>query len=307
MTRVYVACTARNVGAWIDAFVESLVAQSHTDWELWVRDDASTDDTAARLAEWHAREPRVAMIVRGERSIGAAQGFADVLRRLPADAEVVATGDADDVWLSHRLKVSLAALEGAGGIPTLVHSDLRVVDEDLRELAPSFWQSEGINPAAAVLPELAIQNVAVGPTLTLNAALLSRVKEIPAAAPWQDWWIALVAAVTGQIIAVAEPTVLYRQHGANAVGARLDSAWSRLAGAFSRRQKLRSDLDKTSRQAHALVARYGSQLSPGVHEALEGLGSIGDLRGWRRKVAIVRWRWLPAHGLARNLGMVLRG
>ena len=310
MRRIHVACSARNVGTWIDEFVASLVAQSHTDWELWIRDDGSTDDTAVRLEQWHVRDARVKSVVRGVRSIGAAQGFADVFRRLPAETQVIATGDADDVWLPDRLARGLAVLDRAeqeSPRPILVHSDLRVVDEGLQVIAPSFWASEGIDPTETALPSLAVQNVAVGPTLLFNQTLLSEVKDIPKLAAYQDWWITLTAAATGRLVALPEPLVLYRQHGANSVGARQGSTLARLPGAMSRRPKVREDLDMISRQARALLTKHGGRLGNADREALKGLASIAELSGWRRKAALARWRWHPTHGVLRNLGILVRG
>ncbi len=310
MRRVHIACSARNAAAWVDDFLSSLVAQSHTNWELWIRDDGSTDDTTVRLEQWHVRDARVRPVLHGERSLGAAQGFANVFRHLPADAQVIATGDADDVWMPERLARSLSALERAeqdGLGATLIYSDLCVVDEHLRVISPSFWASEGIDPNETSLPSLAIQNVAVGPTLLFNRALLAEVQDIPASAAYQDWWIALAAAVTGRLVALPEQLVLYRQHDFNSVGARESSALARLPGAMSRRSKVRQDLDMISRQAGALLAKYRGRLHNDDRKALEGLASVSELSGWRRKAAIARWRWLPTHGVLRNLGILVRG
>jgi hypothetical protein len=249
-------------------------------------------------------------VVRGEHVLGAAQGFADVFRRLPAEAQVIATGDADDVWMPERLTRSLMALEHAERSdprPTLIHSDLCVVDEQAKVIGPSFWASEGIDPEESGLPSLAIQNVAVGPTLMFNRALLAEVKDIPEAASYQDWWIALVAAATGRLVALRESLVLYRQHGSNSVGARRGSTLSRIPKAMLRWSKVRKDVDMISRQAGALLTKYRGLLSNDDRAALEGLASISELGGWRRKAAIARWRWLPAHGVLRNLGILVRG
>ena len=310
MTHIHIACSARNAGAWIDALLESLVSQTHRDWELWIRDDGSTDDTWAKIEVWQAREPRIASAWRGEGALGSALGFAAVLARLPSTTRVVATADADDVWMPHRLECTVAALiaaEQAHPGAVLVHTDLTVVDEQLRPLASSFWSREGIDPEWCSLRSLAIQNVAVGPTLLFNAALLTELSDFPRAAIHQDWWIALVAAATGRLVAVRETTVLYRQHRGNIAGAQLGSAWARAAGAWARRARVASDLDRVARQAEALVSRFGARIAPSERRALEGLASIADLRGWRRRAAIARYRWLPRHGVLRNLGVLLRG
>lgn len=310
MTRIHIACSARNAGCYIDEFVEGLVAQTHSDWALWIRDDGSSDDTWARIAQWHAREPRIVWCERGAESLGLTRAFGRVLAHLPRDAAAIATADADDVWMPIRLERTLAALVAATADhpgATLVYTDLVVVDSQLRVLAPSFWHSEGINPAATTLRSLAIQNVAVSPTLLFNRAVLAELNEFPPEATHQDWWIALVAAVTGRLVAVAEPTVWYRQHSANMTGARLTSSWARLMRAYFARALVARDLDRTAQQAGALVARYGALLSPSDMESLMGLASIASKHGWRRRAAIARWRWFAAHGVLRNLGVILRG
>lgn len=310
MTLIHIVCSAKNAERYLGAFVDGLVAQTHREWALWIRDDGSTDGTWALLQKLCAREPRIVFLVRGSGSWGSVRGFGSLLAQLPADATVVACGDADDVWMPQRLERTLAALqeaerESAG--PILIHSDLVVVDEELQVIAPSFWRSERVDPDFPSLRSLAIQNVAVGPTLLFNGALLAELRTVPATAIHQDWWIALVAAVTGRVVAVREPTVLYRQHGANTAGARLSSTWARLGAAWSVRGRVARDLDNTARQAAAVVERFGDRLSPVELQALQGLASIAELRGWRRRVAIVRWRWLRAHGVPRNVGVVLRG
>ena len=310
MTHIHIACSARNAGRWIDALLESLVSQTHGDWELWIRDDGSTDDTWAKIEAWRAREPRIATIIRGETALGHVQAYADVLARLPLSARAVATVDADDVWMPHRLERTLAALaeaERARPGPVLVYTDLLVVDEQLRILSPSFWANEGIDPEPRELRSLAIQNVAVSPTLLFNAALLAELRSFPSTAINQDWWIALVARLTGRLVAVREATVKYRQHGGNLVGAHLQSSRQRLAGAWGRRAIVARDLDRLARQTESLIEAFGNRMSPAEHRTLAGISSISSLRGWRRRAAIARYRWLPRHGVLRNLGVLLRG
>ncbi|MBM3908278.1 MAG: glycosyltransferase [Gemmatimonadetes bacterium] len=310
MTRVHIACSAKNAARWIDPFIEGLVAQTHTDWELWIRDDGSTDDTRQRLEAWQRRDPRVAHIIAGENSLGLSQAFADVLARLPAEARAVATADADDVWMPHRIASTLATLTDAEETqpgPVLVHTDLQVVDERLALLAPSFWESQGIHPQPPSLQSLAIQNVATGPTLLFNGALLALVRTIPAAVTNHDWWIALVAMAAGRIIAVPECTVWYRQHGANSTEGARRSAWRRLRGAWERRAIVRRDVDRMARQAGALAQALGDRISADDRRMLAGLAGIAERSGWARRAAILRWRWLASHGVARNLGVVLRG
>lgn len=311
MTCIHVVCSARNAGRWLGELVESLVAQTHTGWVLSIRDDGSTDDTWDVVETWRRREPRIVRTIRGTESLGTALGFGQLLAALPQDAEVVATADADDVWLPHKLERSLRALEAQPDrdtVPILVHTDLRAVDGQLHEIAPSFWRHSGLRPFETSLRLVAIQNVAVGPTHLFNAALLRHLREIPPEATCQDWWISLVATALGRTVAVDEPTVLYRRHGGNhsaipATGiARIRQLVRVLRDSTARRQ-----LDDAALQAAALLRVHGDRLQPAARQELQRFAEIASLRGVARRMAILRWRWHPGHSVVRNLGMVVRG
>ena len=88
--------------------------------------------------------------------------------------------DQDDVWLPSRIEKPLERmkkLEDSLGpdTPILVHTDLAVVDEDLRPLGPSFWKYGRIDPRSGDnLGRLLVRNVVTGCATTINRA-------------WRDW------------------------------------------------------------------------------------------------------------------------
>jgi len=57
--RVSIIVPMRNEAAHIDACLASLCAQDYPNFEILVIDDASSDETPQRLAEWTRRDPRV--------------------------------------------------------------------------------------------------------------------------------------------------------------------------------------------------------------------------------------------------------
>ncbi|MDQ8145875.1 MAG: glycosyltransferase [Gemmatimonadota bacterium] len=316
-----IICAARDAAPFVDEAIASVVQQSHAAWRLWLRDDGSADDTAARLAAWAARDPRIHLLHRGAPALGAAQAFGWLLARLdsptdtPSPASWIACLDADDRWHPDRLAVTLAAGRAAGDetTPTLVHSDCRLIDTSGATLHPSYWAAAGLRPDPTDVRRLAIQNVATGSTLLLNRALVRAIGRVPPEAMHQDWWFALVAAVTGRVIAVHRPLVDYRQHGSNTVGATAGALrgatdlWHRARAAGGRTARLRSDLARSGRQAGALALRYAPYLSPDQRTALTALAALPTLPLMPRKLALLRHRLLPEHGLLRNLGVLLRG
>lgn len=48
-----------NGASFLNRAVESVLAQDWTDWEMWIVDDASTDETWSLACSWAARDPRI--------------------------------------------------------------------------------------------------------------------------------------------------------------------------------------------------------------------------------------------------------
>src|SRR5690606_39057310 len=132
--------------------------------------------------------------------------------------------DADDCWFPDKISLTLDLMrvvekdEGGARTPTLVHTDLAVVDRDLRPIADSLWQYQGVNPDLTSLNRLLIQNCVTGCTVMVNRPLRELASPIPPGVVMHDWWMALVASSFGRIARIARPTLLYRQHGRNDTG-----------------------------------------------------------------------------------------
>jgi glycosyltransferase involved in cell wall biosynthesis len=211
---------------YVDAQLESIRAQTAPDWRLYVRDDGSSDGTQGRLLHWAKRDDRIELLPNDGRNIGAAASFGVLLQyALDRGARHIFLSDQDDVWLPEkceRLLVHMERQERAMGqqIPALIHSDLRVVRSDLREIHPSFnalQHMEAAGPRAAT--RLLLRNSVTGCATLVNAALVRCALPMPTVA-MHDWWLAQCAAAFGHIHFVPEALVLYRQHGNNLVGAR---------------------------------------------------------------------------------------
>jgi hypothetical protein len=316
---VDILCATFNGGEFLRDFLQSLETQSHADWRLWVRDDGSSDDTAGivRARAGENSRIRLACVAGAGERLGAARSFAWLLEQLPRDATHVMFADQDDVWRPQKIERTLSAMRAAEselGAPTplLVHTDLAVTDTALTELHPSFWTYSRVHPEPATLRRLIAHNVTTGATIMMNRALTDLVGSPPAEMVMHDWWCACVAAAFGRVIAVNESTVLYRQHGANAVGARDQRlSLAGVPGAILARRgttaEFRRGLDQTATQARGFLARYGDALSDADRRFLEAYGQIPQRGFMRRKIDLLRYRVLPDHGMLHALGVLLRG
>lgn len=90
-----------NAGSYLEAAVESMLAQDFRDFEFVIVDDGSTDDSLRRLEAYAARDSRIRLVSRPNTGIVGALN--DGLNN--ARAELIARMDADDVSLSSRLRV----------------------------------------------------------------------------------------------------------------------------------------------------------------------------------------------------------
>jgi glycosyltransferase involved in cell wall biosynthesis len=106
MSSVSAIVPTHNRAATLHRALASVFGQTRPPDEVIVVDDASTDATAAVLRDFPA-----ARVVRLERNGGAAHARNEGIRH--ATGEFVAFLDSDDVWLSHKLELQLAAFAGA--------------------------------------------------------------------------------------------------------------------------------------------------------------------------------------------------
>lgn len=104
---VSVAMSVFNGQAFLREAVESILAQTFTDFEFIIIDDGSTDKTAEILSQYAKRDGRVRVVSQENR------GRAESLNRgiELARAPLIARMDADDISLPHRLKEQVDCLK----------------------------------------------------------------------------------------------------------------------------------------------------------------------------------------------------
>jgi len=103
--RVSVIMPAYNRAAYLREAIDSVLAQTWTDFELIVVDDGSTDETPAVVAG--VADPRVRDLRRDRRGVSAAVNCG--LRA--ARGEYVSRLDSDDVWLPEMLQTLVEVLD----------------------------------------------------------------------------------------------------------------------------------------------------------------------------------------------------
>lgn len=90
-----------NGGKYLKETLESVLAQTYTNWELLFVDDCSTDNSLEIINEYQARDERI-KIFKKEKNTGAAQSRNYALRE--AKGRWIAFLDSDDLWREDKLE-----------------------------------------------------------------------------------------------------------------------------------------------------------------------------------------------------------
>ena len=102
-----VVMSAYNAAEYLSQTIESVLAQSLTDFEFIIVDDGSTDDTPAILRRYAAQDPRIQVITQPNRGTPAALNAGISA----AQTDIIARMDADDLMLPPRLERQLAYVQ----------------------------------------------------------------------------------------------------------------------------------------------------------------------------------------------------
>lgn len=297
-----------NAGRFLPEQLASLEAQTHRDWRLIIRDDCSTDTTPLIIDAFAQRHnARVSILCDGSGRLGACGNFAALLEA--SDAPYFMFCDQDDVWLPEKISTLLNAMQEAekrrgAATPILAHSDLTVVDNELRLVHPSFWRYGRLLDLPTQRPaiRLILRNYVTGCALIGNAALRRTALPIPPAAYMHDWWVAAVAAALGEIVDCAAPTVFYRQHLSNELGAQRRSLFG-IVRQFSRdpyraTRQVGLHLKRAQQQAAGLLEMHSGELNPEILASLSDFSRLQVSCFSQRKTFLWRHRMWPDYWLS---------
>ncbi len=248
-----VLLSSYNGERFIGAQVDSILAQSHRNLRLIVRDDGSSDGTTAIVTRYAERHANVEL--RRGRNVGAVASFLELLDHAP-EGHYVALSDQDDVWREDKVERAIAALQSIDG-PAMYFSNVEIVGTGLEHLAAESDRA----PRGASFANALVENIATGCTVVLNAAAAGTLRGRNvrhADLVMHDWWIYQVIAGIGNVIYERYAGVCYRQHPGNVVGS--PSGLRRWSGRVKRH--LGKAPARIRRQALELQRVYGSELPP---------------------------------------------
>jgi glycosyltransferase involved in cell wall biosynthesis len=213
--RISVVMATYNGAKFLEEQIESILAQSITPSEFIVCDDHSTDGTSEILQKF-AQKGCLQYFINPER-IGLVGNFKRAVS-YTAKENYIALSDQDDLWLPDKLEKSIELLEKIQKTdkPSMVYTDLLLVDENNSLLNPSFFSVLGSHKYQHCLETLLFGNFVLGCTVLMNSSMRSFFEDIPESKYYNhDAWITMIGFSFGQIGCINSPTVRYRKHQQN--------------------------------------------------------------------------------------------
>lgn len=280
--------------------LDSLFSQTYTNFDIIARDDLSSDSTLKILGNYNVD------ILYSKENLGAKKSFAEILNYvvLNKNSSYFLFCDQDDIWKEDKVEKTLIKMKELeqrfGDIPLLVHTNLEIVDEELRSIDRSFADFQKINLNKSEFNGLLMQNVITGCTMMINKRLAQKCLPMPSEAIMHDWWIGLVASKFGKIGYIDEATVQYRQHGNNAIGAKSFSIGFVFESIFKK-----ITLDANIAQARGFLEKFQSELNDETLKMLKEFAEIEQKTWWQKRKLLWKYKLLK-HGIIRNIGLFLK-
>ena len=197
--------------------LDSFLAQTHSNWHLYVSDDGSTDGTLELLEQYKEKMPGRLTVFQGPRK-GFAENFLSLVCNESIEADYYSYSDQDDIWVADKLSRAVAWHQSLPDQhPALYGSTTILVDVNANEIGRSEIFQKPFSFQNALL-----QNVAPGNTMVFNKATRDIMRQAGRGLGViaHDWWTYIVTTGSGGHVFIDPvPGILYRQHGGNLIGA----------------------------------------------------------------------------------------
>lgn len=200
--------------------LDSILAQTHQDFNLHIFDDASTDASIKIIKQCQKKHQNI-YLHQNKQRLGFVKNFEQAIKTLSSESVYLALCDQDDIWHSNKLEKSYQALsqleQENPNMPCLVHSDLTMIDETGKQLFTSFFTQKHIElPNEKSLAKILGYNGVMGNTILMNHQLAQRALPFPESLKYHDYWLALVNETFGVRKTLKTALINYRIHTQNA-------------------------------------------------------------------------------------------
>lgn len=278
--KVAVLMATYNGEHWLLEQLNSVINQKNVDVTIFVSDDGSTDETFQKLVLFEKQFENLVILPRGEGLGSAGKNFYRLLCDANFDnCDYIAFSDQDDIWDTDKLNRHIELLQ---------KYDADGVSSDVTAFWPGGLQKLIVKSQQQRKFDYLFESAGPGCTFLMTSKLVAKVKDVlrdvPAAkaVSLHDWLTYAVARASRlKWIIDSRPSILYRQHAHNVVGANtsLQAKWIRIKK--MREGWYRQQVAAVSQVAYAI--NHNSEIGT--------LLSILPSTSWGSRLRLLRYAW----------------
>lgn len=214
--KVVIMMSTYNGEKYLKEQIDSILNQSHKNFQLIIRDDGSYDNTKLIL---HSYDDFRIEIYEGE-NVGAKASFLELLKCSP-ESDYYAFSDQDDIWAPSKIEAAIEMLGDKVNVPCLYFSNQTIIDQEgntIKERLDKGFKTPGI-------VDVLFNNDINGCTIVFNNQLMKllRCKMFRQEAMmlrYYDAYVAEIAAIYGEILYDDRSFMRFRRHGNNSTDGR---------------------------------------------------------------------------------------
>lgn len=290
---VSIALATYNGSKYLNKQLLSIINQTLLPEEIIVVDDCSRDNTVEIINEIKKTFPNIHLYLNSE-NLGVVKTFKKAISK--CNCNIIALCDQDDIWEVNKLQLCVEGLKkntSNNTVPSIVFTDLKMMDEQENLLGSTFWEVQGYQPSKINFERLLIGNIVTGCTIVMNESMKSEIVNMPDNTIMHDYWIAILALGIGNFIPLDCSPIKYRMHS--------NSVTVKSKISFLQRIKLfmniffdtqRTYLEGNILQAEQILKVYESRLSLENQRHLKKFVSLGNKNNISRKLHVFVTKYL---------------
>jgi len=214
---VSIAMATYNGERFLAKQLDSLINQTHKEIEIIICDDNSTDNTINIIKKYIQKYSYI-KLYQNEKQLGFVKNFEKAIGL--CSSSYIALCDQDDIWVKNKLEIQFNEMKilekKYKETPLMVHSDLKMIDEDDKMLNGSYFKFRNYmlcqNRDLAYI--LGVCSV-MGNTILMNRELKKLILPFLDNIIVHDYYIALINELYGVRSTINISLVQYRIHNQN--------------------------------------------------------------------------------------------
>lgn len=216
--KVSILMATYNGESFLKEQLDSLLAQTYSNFEVIISDDASTDRTISIIDKYLKKYSNI-VLIKNNFNVGYVKNFERLISVCQND--YIALCDQDDIWDVNKVNIQVDIMlqleKKVQNIPILIHSDLKMIDENSNLINNSYFRYRGYRlknqkDLGHILGPCGI----LGNTVFFNKILKEKILPFPEDVENHDYWIALINELLGKRVTLLDALVEYRIHNDNA-------------------------------------------------------------------------------------------